>query len=112
MNWLVVSTLLQNIIRNGNLPLIGVKRKKHLKPPPSEGKVGCHGCSKKKKRFHGNQTIHPHPAIPSKKAHRGTSEEKNLIAMGQGDGCIAWNNLSIGDYFDTIQVYGNYDKPL
>ena len=64
-----------------------------------------------KKWFHGNQTIHP-AAIPSKKAHRGTSEEKNLIAMGQGDGCIAWNNLSIGDYFYTIQVFGNYDKPL
>ncbi len=35
-------------------------------------------------------------------AHRGTSEEKNLIAMCQGDGCIAWNNLLLAIFVDTI----------
>ena len=33
-NWLVVSTPLKNISQNVNLPQIGVKIKKHLKPPP------------------------------------------------------------------------------
>ena len=32
--WLVVSTPLKNISQNGNLPQIGVKEKKYLKPPP------------------------------------------------------------------------------
>ena len=34
-SWLVVSTPLKNISQNGNLPQIGVKIKKCLKPPPS-----------------------------------------------------------------------------
>ena len=32
--WLVVSTHLKNISQNGNLPQIGVKINKYLKPPP------------------------------------------------------------------------------
>jgi len=32
--WLVVSTPLKNISQNGNLPQIGVRIKKYLKPPP------------------------------------------------------------------------------
>ena len=35
-NWLVVSTPLKNISQNGNLPQIGVKMKKYLKPPPRQ----------------------------------------------------------------------------
>ena len=33
--WLVVSTHPKNISQNGNLPQVGVKIKKYLKPPPS-----------------------------------------------------------------------------
>jgi len=33
--WLVVSKHLKNISQNENLPQIGVKIKKYLKPPPS-----------------------------------------------------------------------------
>ena len=33
-NWLVVSTPLKNISQNGNLPQVGVKINKYLKPPP------------------------------------------------------------------------------
>ena len=40
--WLVVSTHLKNISQNGNLPQIGVKIKKYLKPPPRYPQVFQH----------------------------------------------------------------------
>ena len=38
-DWLVVSTHLKNISQIGNLPQIGVKTKKKLKPPPRRAVV-------------------------------------------------------------------------
>ena len=45
LNWLVVSTQLKNISQNGNLPQVGVKIKKYLKPPPSKGPHSVDGIN-------------------------------------------------------------------
>ena len=43
--WLVVSTHLKNMSQIGWFPQVGVKIKKHLKPPPSKSKIHPSCCS-------------------------------------------------------------------
>ena len=61
--WLVVSTPLKNNSQNGNLPQIGMKMKKYLKPPASNSfNIACVylmriANSEKKKPFNGPQAF-------------------------------------------------------